>query len=736
LNAIAPRPSLYALVRKVAPIAPSWLRRMRSWSVGQDLVAQRALGDVVGLDRGIEPQLEVAHELGRDRRVRRQYIVLVALGEARAEPLAVLAIRAQDRHLRAVEAGGDDEPVQRVGLGLAAIDRGDRLRHPFAGVREVERLLARAEHTELLHPHPVVHEQSRRDLLDDAQPEVLEHRHGPRQLDLGVALVERDPCRLVLAEPVQADHERLVRLQAGEAGDVDRRQLRCRVALVVVREARGPCLEQPRPLGHLLGQFVIPRARERDRLGLELAPRHVGEAVRRVDEEVHAHALALVEHVVRGDLRRPEPPLQQLGHARHQRRAVARAREREDQRRAAAVGVAAAEQAHAVRALEPREGDDRPAQVVDRRAEELLLREGVEQRDRRLVVVRGLDQVLGVERLAQLAVQQRRVGRTLGERLRREEAEQPRLADDLAFPRDVAHADVVHPLVAVHRRDRVRLGDEQQVAGRGTLADRRRKVGQRHALRVRGIVEVAQQAEAGSLDDPDRAVRPVVLARAEQHEVAAQQPLEEVGDLVHLVAGVADRAGAGDGDHVVDALGQPLEVGHHLADRQQHRVDRALELGELLVVEPVDEVVVHDRLAPRRLARAATADDAALAVALDPDDRVQQPRHAQAAVLELARDGVHEEGVVVGVGLEHRADRLVPVLLARRVERADRDGLAAARRRELEDAEDLGEQVLVLDALRRVAGQAAQVRAREATDGRSAVGTDALVDQLLQPAGR
>ena len=104
--------------------------------VGEDLVAQRALGGLVGLEVRVEPQLEVAHELGGDRGVRRQHVVLVALGEARADPLAVLAVGAQDRHLRAVEPGGDHQPVQRVGLRRR---RGRRPRSPRPRARRRRR---------------------------------------------------------------------------------------------------------------------------------------------------------------------------------------------------------------------------------------------------------------------------------------------------------------------------------------------------------------------------------------------------------------------------------------------------------------------------------------------------------------------------------------------------------------------------------------------------------------------
>ena len=91
---------------------------------------------------------------------------------------------------------------------------------------------------------------------------------------------------------------------------------------------------------------------------------------------------------------------------------VARARQRDDQRRAARVGVAAAEQPHLL-ALQREQRHDRAAQVVGRGGEQLVLRERVEQRDRGLVVVRALDQVLGAQDLAQLAVQQRRLARGL-----------------------------------------------------------------------------------------------------------------------------------------------------------------------------------------------------------------------------------------------------------------------------------------------------------------------------------
>ena len=275
---------------------------------------------------------------------------------------------------------------------------------------------------------------------------------------------------------------------------------RRRVALVVVGQVRRPDrVQQPRAgravaLDQRVAQRVVPGARELDDLTLEFRVRYVRQPVRRVHAEVHAHAgSALAEHVLGLDVARLEAAHEQLADAVDEHRPVAVAREREDERGAAAVGRAAAEQPHAVGALQRQQRDDRAAQVVDRRGEQLVLREGVEERDRALVVVRALDQVLGLEHAPQLAVQHRGLGRRLGVGLAREQAEQARLAGDLAVGRDAAHADVVHPLVAVHRRARVGLVDDQQLAARGQpalllgeLRERDRRARRSSAPRRRG----------------------------------------------------------------------------------------------------------------------------------------------------------------------------------------------------------------------------------------------------------
>ena len=517
-----------------------------------------------------------------------------------------------------------------------------------------------------------------------------------------------------------------------------------RVALVVAGEAVQPGLREPAPgdlpvaLDQQVAQLVVPRARELDHLALERAQRQLGQLARRVDEEVHARALAVVEHVMGLDLAGAEAAAEEPAHALHQRGVVAPAREREDQRRVAPVGVAAAQQPHLRGALERQQRADRAAQVLHRGGEQLVLGEGVEQRDRGLVVVRALDQPEALQALAQLAPQQRRLGRGLGVGLGGEQAEHARHAADLAVRRHAAHADVVHPLAPVHRRGGVGLVDQQQVAVERAAAHVVRQLVEADAARLGEgrLGLVGEDAEPGAGDQGDAVLAEVVLAGAEEHERPALQPGEEVHDLLDLVGLVARRAGAGELGHRGDPLEHRREVAHHRPHGREHAAHGVLELGELLVGEPPVQVEVHDRLAVRRAARVAHGPDPPAALALDGHDRVQQPRVVQPARLQHPAHRVDQERQVVGVGLQHRADRLVAVALAGRVERAHRHRVAVARAGELEQGHDLAEQRVRRDAVRAVAAEPPQVRAGEPAHGLRPFGWDLLVDELEQPVFR
>ena len=702
--------------------------------IREDLVAQRHLGRRVARPGGIEAQLEVAHELRRHLGVRGQHVVLVALGEARADALAVHAIGAQDVDLAPVEAGHDHEPVERVGLGVAAADRRDAVGQPLAHGVEVQRPGARPQHAEVLYPRALVAAlQPRRDLLDDAQAEVLEDRHRLAELDLPVALVERDARALRLVQ--QPDVERLaVALEPFERVHVGHGHRRRDRRLVVAREARRPARGQRLPgdravaLDQPVAQVVVPGPGERDQLLLELAQRHLGDAAGRVHAHVHAHLVVLAQDGGGVDRVGAEALLQQRAERVEQLGVVARGGDRGDQRGRPAVVRAAAQQPDPI-ALEREQRHDGAAEVLRRRREQLVLREGVEQRDRGLVVVRALDQVLVAQDLAQLAVEQRGLRRRLGVGLGREEAEHARLADDPAVGRHAPHADVVHSHAPVHRRQAIGLGDDQQVARGRPLAHAGRQLLER--LRPgegrRGLV--GEDAEPRAGHDGDRVLGDPVLAVAEEDEVLLQQPLEEGDGLVDLVVGVARRARPGQLDHAAGAVGHRRVVEHRAADVAQHAVDRRRQLVERVALEPAVEVEVHDRLARRRLARVQDGGDATVCATLEPDDGVHHVRDAHARRVERRRDGVDEEGQVLGVRLHHGAVALITVLGADRVEHAHDHRPVAAPRGEIEDARDLAVELLGRRLGRGVGRQAAQVGRGELAQ-RSEIRWAAGADQL------
>ena len=109
----------------------------------------------------------------------------------------------------------------------------------------------------------------------------------------------------------------LLAFEPVEAVDVGDRHRRVDRGAVVLGEARAPLGGEPAPArravaaDEALAQPVLPRARERDQLLLELAQRHVGDAVGRVHGGVDADPLALAEHGVRVDRVGPEALAQQ-----------------------------------------------------------------------------------------------------------------------------------------------------------------------------------------------------------------------------------------------------------------------------------------------------------------------------------------------------------------------------------------------------------------------------------------
>ena len=253
--------------------------------------------------------------------------------------------------------------------------------------------------------------------------------------------------------------------------------------------------------------------------------------------------------------------------------------------------------------LELEETDDQRPQLLGRSLEQLVLGEGSEELDDRLVVVRARDQILGCQDLLQLVVQQGGLGGRLHVRLRREQTDQPRLSGDPSVGRDLAHPHVVHPGSAMDGRVGLRLRDHEQIPVLDPLTDVRGKAVERRDVGERAPRDVGQDPEPGTLGRLDRPplgeIEQVVLAIAQQDEVELEQPVEEVDGAAHLLGGVAAGGGSSEVHHVPGALLHRVEVSNHEVHVVQDLGDLPLQIGALGLAEAAFELVVHHGLAVR-----------------------------------------------------------------------------------------------------------------------------------------
>jgi hypothetical protein len=405
--------------------------------------------------------------------------------------------------------------------------------------------------------------------------------------------------------------------------------------------------------------------------------------------------------------------------------------ERDDDRHLAPEQVLAHEDPDPGVLLELEEPDDQPPELIRRPLEQLVLGECAEELHDGLVVVGSRDQILGRQDLLELVVQQRRLRRGLHVRLRREQADQPPLARDPPVGRDLANADVVHPRTPVHRGVRAGLRDHQEVAVLDPLSDvRRERVQRGHACeRARG--DVGQDPQPRSGGRLDRAtlgqVEEVVLAVPEQDEVELEEPVEEVDRLANLLGRVPDGRQARQVHHVTDAVLHRLEIADDEADVVQDRADRLLQLGPLLLRQPAFELDVHHRFAMRRVPAGEHPFDPAVLVPRRADHRVQEELHAELARGELLDDRVHQEGRVVRVRLDDRADRPVAVV-GRRNEHADRRGMVGPLVDEPERGGRDREQRVGSVLHQILVGEPAQEGLRERRDGVTSLGGDLELD--------
>ena len=288
-----------------------------------------------------------------------------------------------------------------------------------------------------------------------------------------------------------------------DPAEVGRAALRAVVLLVGLREGvaprRGPAAS-PSPSPCSLTTAAMKSSRHERDASVSRRSRSATStsgmllALGRVDHEVHARGRRLVDAGGELDVLAAEPLAQDLGEALAHGGAVAVARQVDEHRDVAAVGVAAHERPQlAPLAREHHVLRDR-GQLGRRGVEELVARVVLQGVHQRLAGVAARVEAGAAHHLGDLLAQHRDPGDRLGVGGAGEQAEEAALADDLAVGAERLHADVVEVRRAVHGGARVGLGQHEQRLLAGLRLHDRRQLGERAGE----VLVVAQDAEPGA----------------------------------------------------------------------------------------------------------------------------------------------------------------------------------------------------------------------------------------------
>jgi hypothetical protein len=591
----------------------------------------------------------------------------------------VIGVRAQDKDVVRGQGRERREAVEAVVLDLAPRNRhqrvlGDRLDALDVGDR------ARRAHAEVVHEHRVL--AGALDLVgllvEDLEPEVLEHGQAPRERHRGARTIDAQAQRPVVAlhRPVEAHRVGVARIQALHRGHVAHRGAPARRRPIAHRKRGGVrAPERGRALlAHRLDErcleVVLPApARLRD-VGLDRAQVEVGGLLGRgAHQHVDARERGLRE--MHGELhaRAAEVALQDLLDLHAHVGVEALARQVDEARVEAAVDVAADEGtglAPVAQAKDPQRG------LVERLLvdlEELVAGVCLEHREQVLVRVAVLAEARALDHVRDLAADERHLARIGGVGRGGVEADEPALAHDLPLGVEALHSDVVEVSRTMDGRARVGLGEHQQPR----LARERAKLLGKltEARRDAAQPGLPQDPEAAARQDPQLVLavhaRELVVAVAEEGEMVVGGPGEERADLRGLLL-VEARGGRLELlDDVLHPRAHRLPVlvgGAHVG---QHVLDALAEVLELRGVDFAIDLDVDERLGLALVGRGREGSGLPLGVALRPEDRVVEQVQRVALAVHLHGHRVHQERHVVVHGLDHGVRARPAVLVHARV---------------------------------------------------------------------
>ena len=317
----------------------------------------------------------------------------------------------------------------------------------------------------------------------------------------------------------------------------------------------------------------------------------------------------------------------------------------------AEIRVAPHQQAHRAALVQV----DHPAHDADKIRDpglkELIARIGLQHVEHRLAVVAARVEAEVLDDALDFLAQHRDIPRAAVISGRGPQAEEAVLAVDPTSGVEGLDADVIEQLAAVHGRGRVRLGHDQQLR----LARARAHIAAqgRDARAPTPPAGAAEDAETGARVGHQAVLGPAALEPivtvAEEHEVPAFHPVEQVGRLAH----VGRRQRRGVGFEPGDDLTHPLAHRRPVRDREAHvgqcHFQVALQPFDLPRVTDAVDFVELPRLGVDGLgAVGADINEVPAAVAARLQHRVHDQVHGELRAAEGHAEGVHQERHVVG----------------------------------------------------------------------------------------
>ena len=576
----------------------------------------------------------------------RQGLLLHALAGIQSRLLTIAGQGADQGGLAPADAQLQHQAVEAVALGAARPDGDEGGLEGLLDVAEHQMLAGFVAQHELVDPDRLAGRRHLEALFDQRlQAHVLQDRQHIGQRGSGARAIELEAerHRAVARAAEGADADGLALGQVVDDRDVGQGLIGVVLVAIAGREGAGVASQQVRDAAG--GTFaddrfeaVVPGAGSFGDGGLDGGHVRLGVIARRHAQDVVDTGQRRVREA--GIVCRhpaPERVGQDLAGPGADARVIAVARHEHQHRDEAVERVAAGEDLHARPVVEVQHAQRGAQQLGLVALEQLVARPGLEDVAQALAVVAVRILAGRTQHMGDLAADQRHFVRGGLVGLGGEQAHEADLARGLAVGAVPAHADIIHVAAAMDARAQVGLGHHDRVADVDVRADLGRQDGRLAASAQDGAGLVAQDAQAAFRLVQRLLGRIAAIggagifidAGAQEHEVVALQPVEEVEILGLLLGRHRRRRGLQFGDRTAHQGAHGLEVLHGVADVGQRFAD-ARRQGRF--------AVLADRGQPDLDHRAAHAATVGHGVEHGPD--------REAGLGHLAHDAVDQERTV------------------------------------------------------------------------------------------